>query len=127
MNCRRGRPRKCGQDSRGDSRSYWLGEVFFTGGYGWGIQLVVNEFKNICLGREEDIIPVLKGQKTIPEDYPARQRIVLTHILEDMGGKDAGATETRGSRSIRSRPIGVVRHRQKNAGRPTARKRFPIR
>ena len=46
-----------------ERRDYWLGEVFTPGGYGWGIQLVGNEFKNICPGREEDIIRVLKGLK----------------------------------------------------------------
>jgi len=127
MNRRRGMLRKSGKDWRGEGHSYWLSEVFFTGGYGWGIELVGNEFKNICLGKEEGIVPVLKGEKPIPEDYPPRQRIVLAQILQDTEVRYAGTAEVRGSRSVRSRPIGVTRHRQKDTRRPKAGKRLPVR
>jgi len=102
-------------------RDHWVGEIFFTGGYGWGED---NDLRTICLGREEDVLPALKGEKPIPEDYPLKQRRVLAQILEDMEVRYAGATETRRSRTVRSRPIGVIRHRQRHAGRPKARKGF---
>lgn len=72
-------------------------------------------------------MPLLKGERPIPEDYPTRQRVALAQILEDIEVKDGGATEVRGSRPVRSRPIGVTRHRQKDTGRPEAREGFPIR
>jgi hypothetical protein len=107
-----------------EHQDYWLGDIFFTGGYGWGVD---SESRTICLGREENILPVLKGENPIPEDYPVKQRRVLAQILEDMEVRYAGTTETRRSHSVRSRPIGVIRHRQRHAGRPKARKGFPIR
>jgi hypothetical protein len=36
MNSKRGRPRKSGQDSGGEGRSYWLGEVFVDQGWDCG-------------------------------------------------------------------------------------------
>jgi hypothetical protein len=107
-----------------DHRDYRLGEVFFAGGKAWGVD---EELRTICLGKEEDILPVLKGEKPIPDSATPSQRKVLAQILEDMEFRHAGTTEVRGSRPVRSRPIGVVRHRQTDSGRPKARKRFPIR
>jgi len=105
-------------------RDYWVGEAFFAGGYGWGID---EELRTICLGKEEDIVPVLKGKANIPDSLSPRQRVVLSQILEDMEVTDAGATEVGGRRPVRTRPIGVTRHRQKDSRRAKTRKRFPRR
>jgi len=76
MNSRRGRPRKYSrQDSRGDSGSYWFGEVFVDQGWTWSTELIEVDPVDgkrcwqalpLCLGREDDIIPILKGDRHIP-------------------------------------------------------------
>ena len=83
----RGRPRKRHQDSRGVVRSYWFGEVFITDHWTWGTELVEvepgeGEIRRcealpLCLGREDDIVPVLKGEAQMPDDMDRRRRTLL--------------------------------------------------
>ena len=83
------------QSSRSRKRSHWSedGQIFFTGGYGWGLRLVETaptdgrrcyEAKNVCLGKEEEILAVL-DDKPMPGTLTAVQRAVLTKILESVG------------------------------------------
>lgn len=69
---KRGRSRKDGssRSSATRNRSYWLGEVFVDQGWVWGTELVEVdplhgkrrwEAGPLCLGREDDIVPILKG------------------------------------------------------------------
>ena len=74
---KRGRPRK--DEARKSSgvlgRSYWTEDVqvFFNDGWAWGTELVEKEPRPpaircwecwpICLGREQDILPILKGTR----------------------------------------------------------------
>ena len=41
-------------------RDYWIGEVFFSQGHAWGVD---EQLDTIWLGAEEDILPVLEGDK----------------------------------------------------------------
>lgn len=92
---RRGRPRKeAAQDSRVVGPSYWsqCGNVHFVDGWAWGTELIEKEptppalrcweCQPICLGQEEEILAILKGDKPIPEDMQPRRRAVLEEILE---------------------------------------------
>jgi len=89
---------------------YWLnGQVYFLDGKAYGLD---EELETVCLGKEAEILPVLKGDKPIPKDIQGSRRAVLESILEEK--EDATATATRGRRPVRSRPIGVIRHREKN-------------
>ena len=98
MNSRKGRPRRSGQDPRGEGRSYWLGEVFIDQGWTWSTELVevdpVDDRRRwqalpLCLGREDDIVPILKGHEQMPEDMHPRRGALLLSILEvnKYGGK----------------------------------------
>lgn len=71
---------------------YWIGEVFFNGGKAWATDLVEMQdtpdgrkqwdAKPICLGREADILPILKQGKSIPADMDERRKAVLEGIIE---------------------------------------------
>jgi hypothetical protein len=39
----------------------------------------------LCLGKEEDIVPVLKGIKPVPEDIHPRRRAILSELLSERG------------------------------------------
>ena len=76
-------------------RSYWSNDeqVFFTGGYSWGLRLVEVATKDgrrcfkvehICLGREEEVLAVLDG-KPMSDTLTPIQRSVMTKIVESMG------------------------------------------
>ncbi|MFQ6122376.1 MAG: hypothetical protein ACE5LA_04880 [Dehalococcoidales bacterium] len=72
---KRGRPRKSVHAESSEARrSYWLGEVFLNQGWAWATELVeVAPADNgncwqavpLCLGREDEIIPILKAQQPI--------------------------------------------------------------
>jgi len=91
---KRGRPRKHAGDSMSESRSYWLGDVFVDQGWCWvtdflEVQLADGkthlEARPLCLGSEVDIVPVLKGQRTVPHDMYPRRRHVLLEIIAANG------------------------------------------
>ena len=61
----------------GGRRSYWVGQVFVNQGICWATYLVETEstdsgqhwnIRHVCLGSEDDIVPVLKGRKPVPAD-----------------------------------------------------------
>ena len=92
---KRGRPHKSVHaESSEAQRSYWLGEVFVDQGWAWGTGLIgIDATKDerrcwqalpLCLGREDDIVPILKGNRPIPEDMHPRQKALLVSILEEM-------------------------------------------
>jgi len=98
---KRGRPRKSDRTESSEvQRSYWLGEVFFLDGWAWATELVEVEPEGgesrrwdsvpLCLGREEDVLPILKGRNEIPADMHPRRRALLESILE---GNEYGRAE----------------------------------
>lgn len=129
---KRGRPRKnIGSESpemRG--RSYWLGEVFIDQGWAWGNDFVEKEPRAplvrcrgtlpLCLGKEDDVIPILKGNEPIPEDIHPRRRAVLEKILEET--QDGGIKTASGASGLqRGGNAGALRHRKRDARRVKAR------
>jgi len=75
-------------------RSYWSkdGQVFFTGGYGWGLRLAETastdgrrcyDVKHVCLGKEEDVLAMLDDEP-VPDTLPRVQREILTKMLESV-------------------------------------------
>ena len=104
---KRGRPRKADGDhgSEGRSHAYWSenGQFYFLGGWAWATELVETEpidggsrWKAVplCLGKEEHIAPILKGDKPIPEGMHFRRRAAVEEILREE--QSAGASEVRG-------------------------------
>lgn len=129
---KRGRPRKdIGSESpemRG--RTYWLGEVFFNDGWAWGTELAEKEptppavkcwgCPPICLGREKDILPILKGERPVPQEMHPRRRAVLEKILEET--QDGGIKTASGASGLqRGGNAGALRHRKRDARRLKAR------
>lgn len=107
--------------------------VMFLDGWAWANEFVEMEAKppavrcwdvrSICLGRKDDIIPILKGEKPILEDMSPRQIAVLEKILEVNGhGREL---DTRAGGLERNRTVGVIRNRPKNARLSKGRKRVP--
>lgn len=114
---------------------FWFDGVFIDQGWCWGTELVEiepvdgkrrwNTFP-ICLGREHDIVPILKGDMDIPECMHPRRRAVLELILGDRN--DGRDTLTSGASGLqRGRPIKSLRHRQKDIGRLATRERLSLR
>jgi len=112
------------EELKKDHRSLWVDDMFIVGSQAFG---VAPDLKTVLLGRAEDILPVLKRERPIPDNATPSQRKVLAQILDDLEARDARTTEVRGRRVVRSRLIGVTRHRKKDAGRTKARKRFSYR
>jgi len=82
------------QDSEKEKRNYWVGEVYVQQGWAQATELVerktagddkVFDITQVCLGKAEEILPILKGKQKIPEDMPARCRAILEAILERAG------------------------------------------
>lgn len=134
MNSRRGRPKKSGQDSRRKGRAYWFGEVSIDQGWAWLTELVGKETVDgnqyweafpLCLGREDDIVPVLKDDGQIPEGMHPRQRALLESILETRNGRIEG---TPGEFGLQRRGNGrALRYRQKDIRRLKARESLSLR
>ena len=127
---KRGRPRKSGHaESSEAQRSYWVGEVFFDQGWAWGTELVEVEpidsrrcwqVYPLCLGKEDEIVSILRGYKQIPDDMHPRRRALLASILEanEYGGVEVTPGATHLQRSGYAQAAG---HRQKDARRLKAR------
>jgi len=135
MNSGKGRPRKASQRSEDKRRSYWLGEVFIDQGWGWGTELIETEPVDgrrcwqalpLCLGREDDIVPILRGQRQIPDDMHQRRRALLESILEvnKRGGAEVAPGATGLQRGSHAR---AIRSRQRNARRLKAREGLSFR
>lgn len=135
LNSQRGRPKKRGPGSEYEPRSYWFGELFIDQGWTWGTEFVEVEpadgrscwqARPLCLGREDDIVPILKGQKPLPADLHPRQRALLASILE---ADEHGELEVipRATRIQRSGYARAIRHRQKDARRLKAREGLSLR
>lgn len=133
---RRGRSRKSNDKSGDRGRSYWLGEVFVDQGWAWSTQLV--EAKPVegerrcwqaiplCLGREDDIVPILKGERPIPDDMHPRRRFTLQQILEVNGhGRVEGALGA--TRVLRGGHARTLRNRQTHLRRLKTRAGLALR
>lgn len=120
-----------------DHRSYWLGDVFMDQSLAWVVdeRVIGNhhyELRNLCLGKEAEVVPILKRDKPIPDNMHARRRAVLMQILEtdQISQKepgDAGATTTRRRRAERRGFTWFTRYRKKDARRTKAGQRFSYR
>ena len=84
-----------------ETKAYWNGEIFFAGGYAWATHLQDRNFEFIRLGREQDILPVLKGDKPMGEELTPVQRQILASLLEQTEGNGAKSRKhaTSGPRS----------------------------
>jgi hypothetical protein len=101
------------------NRDYWSKDcqVFFTGGYGYGIHLVEIagkdglrrwEAKTINVGKEEEVLVVLNGG-LIPDTFTLAQREVLTNIVNRKEGKHGRAeAAVRTPRVLRRSPSGSL-------------------
>jgi len=133
---KRGRPRKDNGKIGDRVRSYWLVEVFVDQGWAWSTEptevkpmegeRACEEALPLCLGREDDIVPILKGQKPIPDDMHPRRRFVPQQILE-VNGYGRIEVTFGATRLQRSRHARAVRHRQKDARRLKAREGLSFR
>ena len=98
---------------------YYEGEVCLHSGRAWAIELVEIEptpdgrrrwdARALCLGKEGDILPILRGKAPIPEGIHPRRKAVLRGILErgqneraDREATNTKVKSTRGQRSVRS-------------------------
>ena len=107
--------------------------VMFLDGWAWASELVEKEAKPpaercwdvfpICLGRKDDIIPILKGEKPIPDDMSPRRIAVIKKILEVT--EDERELDARAGNLERGRPLRAIRDRSKNARLSQDRKRIP--
>ena len=133
----RGRPRKdkASQGSEARSRSYWSedGQVFFNDGQAWATELVEADTTEsrkhsavfpLYLGREEEILAILRGEKAIPKDIHHRRRAVLNSILEvsQIGRAEVANGAFGLQRGGHARATG---HRQKDIRRLKAREGLP--
>jgi hypothetical protein len=105
-------------------RDYWSkdGQVYFTGGYGYGIHLVevacTNglkrwEARTINVGKEEDVLAVLIGAP-IPDTLTLAQREILTNIVnreEESHGR--GKVTPRTPRILRRSSVGSLGNKQR--------------
>lgn len=67
-------------------KSYWLDDVFIDQGWAWASEEIEADnghydLMPLCLGKESEIVPVLKGSKPIPEDMHLRRKAILEEIL----------------------------------------------
>jgi len=110
------------QDSEKEKRDYWVGEVYIQQGWAQATELVerktagdekVFDVVTICLGRVEDILPILQGKHKIPDDMHPRRRAVLESILE-REGVVYGDTISKRSSIQRRRHIRTTRYRERH-------------
>jgi hypothetical protein len=112
-------------EEKQQGRAYWLGQVYVLDGYCWGTHLIGNEFVNIPLGKECEIVPILKGQtQTIPDSLSSIQRTVLQRILEEEGIEYAGS-EITGDGLEGSGIVRASRDKEGNTRRSTPGKELP--
>jgi hypothetical protein len=87
------KPQQAANKEEKQKRSYWSKEVFFTGGYGWGLHLVKTatndgrrcyDVKHVCLGKEEDVLAMLDDEPMLNTLTPV-QREILTKIVDNVG------------------------------------------
>jgi hypothetical protein len=73
---------------------YWFDGVCIHDGWAWATEIVEVEPVDgrrrwdtfpLCLGKDTEILPILKGDAPIPEDMHRRRRAVLELILGDNG------------------------------------------
>ena len=116
---------------RENHRDYWSqdGQVFFTGGKGWGL---TSSLRSIPLGPEDKVLEILKTGK-VDSDLSPTQREVLTGIIElikkmeDLNGRQQGIDAKRTARKPiigshkRVRSGRNVGHKQPNIRRPSAK------
>jgi len=78
------------------------------------------------LGKKDDIVPILKGQRPVPDDMHPKRRFLLQQIPEanEHGGVEANAGATSLQRGSHVRALG---HRQRNLRRLKAREGFSLR
>ena len=135
MDSRRGRLKKNAGDSRHESPAYWIGDVFIDQGWCWVTDFVEvysidnkerMEARPLCLGSEDDIVPILRGHKPIPDDIHPRRRALLESVIEEAqhGGIK---TDPRATRLQRGRHARALRHRQKDLRRLKAREGLAFR
>lgn len=87
-------PQQAAKKKEQQRRSYWSndGQVFFIGGYGWGLHLVEMlpnhgqrsyEVKHVCLGKEQEVLALL-NREPMPDTLASIQREIMTKILDNI-------------------------------------------
>ena len=80
----------------------------------------------ICLGREEKVVPILRGEKPMPEDMPVRCRNIIRSLMEEI--TNGGVERTVGApRLQRSGDARTSRGNQRSTRRLEARKGLSLR
>ena len=107
--------------------------VMFVDGWAWANELVEKEAKPpevrrwevvpICLGRKDDIIPMISGEKSIPDDMSPERVAVIRRIQE--ASEHVRTLDTRTNSLERSRSPRSIGHSAKNARLSKSRKRLP--
>ena len=118
-----------------DSMYYEGEEVCFHGGRAWAVELVEIEpmpdgkrrwdARALCLGKEADILPILRGKAPVPDNMHARRKAVLEGILERSKHERTGTVKPNSSRKLRAikacnirvRPAKGVKHGAKHLKR----------
>lgn len=110
-------------------QAYWIGQVYVLDGKCWGRDLRRKVDKkgisyldvvNVCLGNEEDIVPILKGESplgNLPDDADGYKRIVLRRILDEdeVEYVRSDIAERSVERGRAAKPLG---DRERNTGLP---------
>jgi hypothetical protein len=109
-----------------ETRDYWSepdGQIFFTGGKGYGL---TPELQTICLGDEKDILKYLETGEMNP-DWTPTQRQVLIKVRELRGELSHGAGQPGTGSVERAKPVRFTWHRKKHSRHASSRKRFSFR
>ena len=109
-----------------EHKDYWsdCGQVFFTGGRGYA---VAPDGAKVDISKEADILKAFATSE-IASDLCADRIAVLEQILEYRREvKDNERTnKVKRPGDFRSRPIGIIKHREANLRHPSARKRAAV-
>ena len=94
------------------------GIVCYIGdGHGWTSVMLNSHLTHICLGEEDKVKAILAGERPITDSGSLLRQRAFQRIFEITGGNEGAGTKKAGGRSpFRGRPIGTIRHRQKDSG-----------
>lgn len=111
--------------------AYWIGDVHVHDGQCWWSALIETaptddgrrRWKECTrtLGREEDIVPALKGVAELPEDTPPWVRNIVTEVRGGKGGRVGRQNQS--SAGLQPMKKGIGRQRQGEVVRRTVKGR----
>ena len=86
--------------------NYWIGEVQVEQGFCWTTVIAGNYAKALCLGKESDIVPVLKKQVPIPDNLPLAITKALIEILNTQESVKVKAKVRKQQQTLKSEVLG---------------------